>query len=180
MNNIIVFGRDSFETSLFPELDSKNKVEILTANSEIEPNIDYIVFEQKEDHLKKIFANIMKLDQSNIKIKFVVSNPCIAVAVSNKPKNETTFGYFITLKKCIDNMSSLFNAKFEVLKYEDLNENNTVDFNKYMSVEESKHFNSQRYEQLVDLCRYLPKDRNPMAIFGYSELPVSVITKPDD
>lgn len=180
MNNIIVFGRDSFETSLFPELDSKNKVKILTPDSEIEPNTDYVIFEQKEDDLKKIFVNIMKLDQTNIKIKFVISNPCIAVAVSNNPNNETTFEYFITLKKCIDNMSSLFNAKFEVLKFEDLNENNTVDFNKYLSVKESKCFNSQRYEQLVDLCRYLPKDRNPMAIFGYNELPVSVITKPDN
>lgn len=178
MNNIIFFGREGFEKSLFPEI--KDNLKTLTKDTIIGPNTDYVVFEQKEDELKNIFNNIIKLDQTNIKIKFVVSHPCIAIAVSNNPENETTFEYFITLKKCIDSMSSLFNAKFEVLKYEDLYENCTVDYNKYMSIEESKHFNQKKYLQLIDLCRYLPKDRNPMDLFEYNEIPLSTILKQDE
>ena len=178
MNNIIFFGREGFEKSLFPNI--KDNLKILTKDSIIEPDTDYVVYEQKEYELTKIFNKIIKLDQTNIKVKFVVSHPCVAVAVSSNPENATTLEYFIALKKLIDDMRSLFNAKIEVLKYEDLYENCTVDYNKYMSIEESKHFNQKKYLQLIDLCRYLPKDRNPMNLFEYNEIPLSTILKQDE
>lgn len=177
MNNIIFFGRSGFEKSLFPDI--KDNLKVLTKDTIIDPNTDYIVYEQKEYELAKIFNKIIKLDQTNTRVKFVVSHPCIAVSVSNNPDNETTLEYFIALKKYIDTMSSLFDAKFDVQKYEDLYENCTVDYNKYMSIEESKHFNQKMYLQLIDLCRYLPKDKNPMDLFKYNEIPLSVILKKD-
>lgn len=183
MNNIVFFGRAGFEYTLLDinSIDYTKGFTDLNIDDEIEKDVNYIVSEREPSKLKKIFAKIMSKDQTNIKVFVIIGNPCIEMAIDYDMRiKQYTLEYYTTLYGCIEKLKSLFNSKVEVLKYEDLNENCTVDYNKYLAIEESKHFNSQRYEQLVDLCRYLPKDRDPMRLFGFNEIPLSVVLKPDE
>jgi hypothetical protein len=183
MNNIVFFGRAGFEYTLLNinSIDYTKGFTDLNVDDEIEKDVNYIVTERESSKLKKIFTKIMLKDQTNIRVFVIIGNPCVEMAIDYDMRiKQSYFDYYVTLYKCIENLKSLFNSKVEILKYEELNENCTVDYNKYLAIEESKHFDSQRYEQLVDLCRYLPRDRDPMRLFGFNEIPLSVVLKQDE
>lgn len=185
MNNIYIINRPGFHTghpdsSLFQDYDYSTPPTPFTLRSDFDGKTDYEIYASKKEEIEKYLDYIIKQNQKNISVKVVVSNPCIHCAIVY-PKDtikSVELDYFVSLYNKLQSLKKLFNSKVQIFKFEQL-ENDDHDYNKYIQKHELEYFNKDRYLQLIDLCRYLPKEENPMKLFSYGEIPLSKILQKD-